>query len=74
MLCCGAGHYVKAFDDLSIGHGLAVDGYPLTGGGIADTELLFRTMMGFCADAVMHFGASTYVDESSGNLVQLATL
>jgi len=61
------GHEVMAYDNLVMGHALAVDGHPLVEGDIADTELLTKTLRDFGADAVMHFAAATYVGESVEN-------
>ena len=61
------GHEVMAFDNLVMGHALAVDGHPLVEGDIADTDLLTKTLKDFGADAVMHFAAATYVGESVEN-------
>jgi len=58
------GHEVMAYDNLVMGHALAVDGHPLVEGDIADTELLTKTLKDFGPDAVMHFAAATYVGES----------
>jgi len=58
------GHEVVAYDNLTTGHRLAVDGAKLIVGDISDTALLTATLRDMRADAVMHFAAEISVEES----------
>jgi UDP-glucose-4-epimerase GalE len=60
-----AGHQVLIFDNLSTGNRRLSEGFPLVKGDIHDTEKLLIHLEG--VDAVMHFAASAYVDESVQN-------
>lgn len=58
------GHEVLAYDNLSQGHALSVDGHTLVCGELSDTNRLIATLRDFGAEAVMHFAAATSVGES----------
>jgi UDP-arabinose 4-epimerase len=59
-----AGHLPVTLDDLSRGHRWAVRWGPLVEGGIADRDLVRRTIETHRIDAIMHFAALAYVGES----------
>ncbi|HEY6410580.1 MAG TPA: UDP-glucose 4-epimerase GalE [Ktedonobacteraceae bacterium] len=60
-----AGHEIRIFDNLSTGHPYLSRGFSLIQGDICDMEKLSRSLRDM--DAVMHFAASAYVDESVVN-------
>jgi UDP-glucose-4-epimerase GalE len=60
-----AGHEVIIYDNLSTGHRFLSQGYDFIQGDIADVQLLSTVLPR--VDAVMHFAASAYVDESVCN-------
>lgn len=60
-----AGHSPVVFDNLSNGWAEWVKFGPLAFGDIRNEEALFRTLTGFKIDAVIHFAAKAYVEEST---------
>ncbi len=59
------GHTPIAFDNLSNGWPEWVKFGPFAFGDIRSEEALFRALSGFQADAVIHFAAKAYVEEST---------
>ena len=59
-----AGHAVVVYDDLSEGHRDAVLDAPLVEGDIRDTPRLAAALREHRVEAVLHFAARCYVDES----------
>ncbi|NLI33395.1 MAG: UDP-glucose 4-epimerase GalE [Deltaproteobacteria bacterium] len=59
------GHTPIVFDNLSNGWAEWVKYGPFAFGDIRNEEALFRTLSGFQADAVIHFAAKAYVEEST---------
>jgi UDP-glucose 4-epimerase len=63
-----AGHQVTVFDNLTEGHGSAVDGRArFIQGDLSDQELITRSVCDAKAEAVMHFAANALVGESMTN-------
>jgi len=62
-----AGHAVVVYDDLSEGRREAVLDAPLVEGDILDTGRLAATLAEHRVEAVLHFAARCYVDESIAN-------
>ncbi|PYV14056.1 MAG: UDP-glucose 4-epimerase GalE [Acidobacteria bacterium] len=62
-----AGHEPVVFDNLSEGHGWAVQWGPLVEGDLADLSLLSATLAAYKVEAAIHFAASAYVGESVRN-------
>ncbi len=60
-----AGHMPVVFDNLSNGWAEWVKFGPFAFGDIRDEEALFRTLIGFKIEAVIHFAAKAYVEEST---------
>ncbi len=60
-----AGHTPIAFDNLSNGWADLVKFGPFVFGDIRNEEALFRAIKGFKVDAVIHFAAKAYVEEST---------
>lgn len=60
-----AGHTPIVFDNLSNGWAEWVKFGPFAFGDIRDEEALFQALKGFRADAVIHFAAKAYVEEST---------
>ncbi|MGC9194379.1 MAG: UDP-glucose 4-epimerase GalE [Syntrophobacteraceae bacterium] len=60
-----AGHLPVVFDNLSNGWAEWVKFGPLAFGDIRDEEALFRALTGFKIEAVIHFAAKAYVEEST---------
>lgn len=60
-----AGHTPIVFDNLSNGWAEWVKFGPFAYGDIRDEEALFRVLTGFKIDAVIHFAAKAYVEEST---------
>ncbi len=60
-----AGHLPVVFDNLSNGWAEWVKFGPFAFGDIRDEEALFRTLTGFKIEAVIHFAAKAYVEEST---------
>lgn len=60
-----AGHFPVVFDNLSNGWAEWVKFGPFAFGDIRDEEALFRALTGFRIDAVIHFAAKAYVEEST---------
>jgi len=60
-----AGHTPIAFDNLSNGWAEWVKFGPFVYGDIRNEEVLFQALKGFDADAVIHFAAKAYVEEST---------
>ncbi|SPF39868.1 UDP-glucose 4-epimerase [Syntrophobacter sp. SbD1] len=60
-----AGHVPVVFDNLSNGWAEWVKFGPFAFGDIRDEEALFRALAGFKIDAVIHFAAKAYVEEST---------
>ncbi|MDR3570375.1 MAG: UDP-glucose 4-epimerase GalE [Syntrophobacteraceae bacterium] len=60
-----AGHLPVVFDNLSNGWAEWVKFGPFAYGDIRDEEALFRVLTGFAIDAVIHFAAKAYVEEST---------
>ncbi len=60
-----AGHFPVVFDNLSNGWAEWVKFGPLAFGDIRDEEALYRTLSAFKIDAVIHFAAKAYVEEST---------
>lgn len=60
-----SGHVPIVFDNLSNGWAEWVKFGPLAFGDIRDEEALFRTLTGFNIEAVIHFAAKAYVEEST---------
>jgi len=60
-----AGHVPVAFDNLSNGWAQWVKFGPFAFGDIRDEEAIFRTLKGFNIEAVIHFAAKAYVEEST---------
>lgn len=60
-----AGHNPVVFDNLSNGWAEWVKFGPFAFGDIRDEEALFRALTGFRIDAVIHFAAKAYVEEST---------
>jgi UDP-glucose-4-epimerase GalE len=60
-----AGHFPVAFDNLSNGWVEWVKFGPFAFGDIRDEEALYRALRGFKIDAVIHFAAKAYVEEST---------
>lgn len=60
-----AGHVPVAFDNLSNGWAEWVKFGPFAFGDIRDEEALYRALTGFKIDAVIHFAAKAYVEEST---------
>ncbi len=60
-----AGHLPVAFDNLSNGWAEWVKFGPFAFGDIRDEEALFRALSGFKIEAVVHFAAKAYVEEST---------
>ena len=60
-----AGHVPVAFDNLSNGWAEWVKFGPFAFGDIRDEEALFRALSGFNIEAVIHFAAKAYVEEST---------
>lgn len=60
-----AGHVPVAFDNLSNGWAEWVKFGPFVFGDIRDEEALYQALRGFKADAVIHFAAKAYVEEST---------
>ncbi len=60
-----AGHVPVAFDNLSNGWAEWVKFGPFAFGDIRDEEALFRALSGFKIEAVIHFAAKAYVEEST---------
>lgn len=61
----GAGHTPIAFDNLSNGWAEWVKFGPFVFGDIRDEEAMFQALKGFGVDAVIHFAAKAYVEEST---------
>ena len=61
----GAGHTPIAFDNLSNGWLELAKFGPFVFGDIRDEEALYRALSGFKVDAVIHFAAKAYVEEST---------
>ncbi len=59
------GHTPIAFDNLSNGWAEWVKFGPFAFGDIRDEEALYNALTGFKADAVIHFAAKAYVEEST---------
>jgi len=59
-----AGHVPVVFDNLSNGWAEWVKFGPFAFGDIRDEEALFRALSGYKIDAVIHFAAKAYVEES----------
>ncbi|MGA2026562.1 MAG: UDP-glucose 4-epimerase GalE [Syntrophobacteraceae bacterium] len=59
------GHVPVAFDNLSNGWAEWVKFGPFAFGDIRDEEALFRALTGFKIEAVIHFAAKAYVEEST---------
>lgn len=59
------GHTPIAFDNLSNGWAEWVKFGPFAFGDIRDEETLYRALSGFKVDAVIHFAAKAYVEEST---------
>ena len=59
------GHVPVVFDNLSNGWAEWVKFGPFAFGDIRDEEALFRTLTGFKIEAVIHFAAKAYVEEST---------
>jgi UDP-glucose-4-epimerase GalE len=60
-----AGHLPVVFDNLSNGWAEWVKFGPFAFGDIRDEEALFRVLTGFKIEAVIHFAAKAYVEEST---------
>ncbi len=60
-----AGHVPVAFDNLSNGWAEWVKFGPFAFGDIRDEEALYRALTGFKVEAVIHFAAKAYVEEST---------
>ena len=60
-----AGHVPVVFDNLSNGWAEWVKFGPFAFGDIRDEEALFRVLTGFQIEAVIHFAAKAYVEEST---------
>jgi UDP-glucose-4-epimerase GalE len=60
-----AGHIPVVFDNLSNGWAEWVKFGPFAFGDIRDEEALFRALTGFKIEAVIHFAAKAYVEEST---------
>ena len=60
-----AGHIPVAFDNLSNGWAQRVKFGPFAYGDIRDEEALFRALSAFKIEAVIHFAAKAYVEEST---------
>jgi UDP-glucose-4-epimerase GalE len=60
-----AGHLPVVFDNLSNGWAEWVKFGPFAFGDIRDEEALFRALAGFKIEAVIHFAAKAYVEEST---------
>lgn len=60
-----SGHVPFVFDNLSNGWAEWVKFGPFAFGDIRDEEALFRALSGFRIDAVIHFAAKAYVEEST---------
>jgi UDP-glucose-4-epimerase GalE len=60
-----AGHVPVVFDNLSNGWAEWVKFGPFAYGDIRDEEALFRVLSGFKIEAVIHFAAKAYVEEST---------
>jgi UDP-glucose-4-epimerase GalE len=60
-----AGHVPVAFDNLSNGWAEWVKFGPFAFGDIRDEEAIFRALSGFKIEAVIHFAAKAYVEEST---------
>jgi UDP-glucose-4-epimerase GalE len=60
-----AGHFPVAFDNLSNGWAEWVKFGPFAFGDIRDEEALFRALSEFNIEAVIHFAAKAYVEEST---------
>jgi UDP-arabinose 4-epimerase len=60
-----SGHVPIVFDNLSNGWAEWVKFGPFAFGDIRDEETLFRALTGFRIDAVIHFAAKAYVEEST---------
>ena len=60
-----AGHVPVVFDNLSNGWAEWVKFGPFAFGDIRDQEALFRALSGFNIEAVIHFAAKAYVEEST---------
>ena len=60
-----AGHVPVAFDNLSNGWAEWVKFGPFAFGDIRDEEAIFRALSGFRIEAVIHFAAKAYVEEST---------
>jgi len=60
-----AGHFPVVFDNLSNGWAEWVKFGPLAFGDIRNEEALYRALTGFRIDAVIHFAAKAYVEEST---------
>lgn len=58
------GHEPIVFDNLSTGHGSAIQGTHLIRGDLGDYQLLVATLRKYAIEAVMHFAASIEVGES----------
>ncbi len=61
----GAGHTPIVFDNLSNGWAEWVKFGPFVFGDIRDEEALYQALKGFAVDAVIHFAAKAYVEEST---------
>jgi UDP-arabinose 4-epimerase len=59
-----AGCEPLAYDNLSVGHGWAVQWGPLEVGDLADSARLRQVLQEYRPEAVLHFAGSAYVGES----------